>query len=330
MESPNRRRSASFNSLVMKTVVPDAIISPTIAHRKDYCSSSHTNASSMLNQNVPKTPRSYTQFTYEPSYSQMLVHSGLLQHVRHRHISENRALATWLSLMIIKGKLVLDDPGIVLDELELLHGLTYHLTKSFQVLNPPTAVVLVAFLYFCRIFPKEVRYSGNPDDECSIALARLFLLCLRLAAQWFEDQCEFFDFRGRRFQWFEYLGLTKVVFRNADIQTLLLLDHNLCVSNVSYAHWLSHLLSSLPEYLGNYPEERCAISQLIHAIRPTLTAAFLHADRLQCPGLPFNKEWRPPLCFSAGEFEERGTDLVDCVTFGLAIPLPVAQVGGHR
>lgn len=122
------------------------------------------------------------------------------------------------------------------------------------------------------------------------------------------------------------MGLHRVVFQSADIQVLHLLDHNLCVSNVSYALWLSHLLSSLPEYLGGYPEERYAISRLINAIRPTLTAEFLQPGRLRCPGLPFSKTWHPPQCFNEEEFTECGRNLTDCVTYGLTVPFSPESV----
>ncbi|KAJ3739951.1 hypothetical protein DFH05DRAFT_474744 [Lentinula detonsa] len=293
------------------------VLSPETAHCIYYYRRPDVNASSMLIQNIfPESPQSCSRHYYEPSNDKMLLHSGLF---RHRHILENRALATWISLCI-QHKLVLYDPGICFDERELLDALTYKLTKALQFLNSPTPAIFIALLYLNRIFPDHIPYFGNPDEECSAALQRLFLLCLRLALQWFEDRSEFWDFRVRNFKWHELLGLERAVFRNADVHTLHLLGHNLCVSNITYARWLSHLLSTLPALLPDRLNERREISRLIHAIRPSLTPEFLHPNCLPCSGLPFDKNWKPAhSCAEA--FTERGRNLMDCITYRLSVPL---------
>ncbi|KAJ4490807.1 hypothetical protein J3R30DRAFT_3694605 [Lentinula aciculospora] len=307
-----------------KVTASDAVLSPTTVYRVDYYKRSDANASSMLMQSIfPQPPPSRTHYTYEPTNSQTLLYSC------HRHISENRALATWICLIIIKHKLVMEDPGIVFDELELLHEMTYKLTKSFQLLNPPTPLIFIALLYLYRIFPNQIPYSGNPDHECATAVQRLFLLCLRLALQWFEDQSEFWDFRARHFKWHEHLDLEQFVFRNADIHALHLLGHNLCISNIAYARWLSHLSSNLPVFLGNHVDEHRVIVRLIHAVRPFLTPGFLSPNSLPCSGLPFDKGWTPALsCME--EFVERGQGLMDCITYGLYVPLYTAPTSTNQ
>ncbi|KAJ3794262.1 hypothetical protein GGU11DRAFT_748140 [Lentinula aff. detonsa] len=138
------------------------VLSPTTAHCIYYCRRPDVNASSMLIQNIfPESPQSCPRHYYEPSNDKMLLHSGLF---RYRHISENRALATWISLCI-QHKLVLYDPGICFDERELLDTLTYKLTKSLQFLNSPTPAIFITLLYLYRIFPDHIPYFGNPDEE---------------------------------------------------------------------------------------------------------------------------------------------------------------------
>ncbi|KAJ4493473.1 hypothetical protein C8J55DRAFT_498917 [Lentinula edodes] len=318
-ESSYHQNSYVSFKAVAKVAVSDTILSPTTAHCVNFCSQSDANASSMLMRNMfPPTPQSCPP--YEPSNSQMLWRSGLL---RRRRITENRALATWISLMMIQSKLTMENPGIVFDEHELLRTLICQLTKSFQLVNPPTPVIFIALLYLYRIFPDRIPYSGNPDHECATALQRLFLLCIRLALQWFEDQSEFWDFRARRFKWHEHLGLEQTVFRNADVHVLHLLGHNLCVSNIAYARWLSHLLSDLPVFLDDHLEERRTVGQLIHAIRPSLTSGFLSLNGLPCNGLPFDKDWTTAIsCIE--ECAERKQNLMDCITYGLYIPLYIS------
>lgn len=118
----------------------------------------------------------------------------------------------------------------------------------------------------------------------------------------------------------EHLGLEQTVFQNADIHVLHLLGHNLCVSNIAYARWLSHLLSNLPAFLDDHLEERRTVGQLIHAIRPSLTSEFLSPNGLPCNGLPFDKDWTTAIsCIE--ERAERKQNLMDCITYGLYIPL---------
>ncbi|KAJ3730407.1 hypothetical protein C8R42DRAFT_6182 [Lentinula raphanica] len=299
----------------------DPILSPTTAHRLDCCRSDENPATMPMQDvfSIEPLPPSCKRQHYEPSNDQMLLHSGLL---RHRHASEDCALATWISLSI-QQKVVFDDPGISFSGRDLLIALTYRLAKSFQFLNPPNPAIFVALLYLNRIYPAHIPYSGNPDDECAAALQRLFLLCLRLALQWFEDQSEFWNFRGRKFKWHKLLGLEQPVFRNADVHTIHLLGHNLCISNVIYARWLSYLVSTLPTLLAERVDELRAISRLIYAAHPSLTPDFLHPNRLPCSGFPFDKEWTPAYSCKE-EFEERGRNLMDCITYRLPIPLNVS------
>lgn len=120
-----------------------------------------------------------------------------------------------------------------------------------------------------------------------------------------------------------HLGLEQTVFRNADIHVLHLLGHNLCVSNIAYARWLSHLLSNLPAFLDDHLEERRTVGQLIHAIRPSLTSEFLSPNGLPCNGLPFDKDWTTAIsCIE--ECAERKQNLMDCITYGLYIPLYIS------
>ncbi|KAF9074105.1 hypothetical protein BDP27DRAFT_1444389 [Rhodocollybia butyracea] len=290
-----------------------SVADSTNAHCSDYSILSPTTVPSMINNILPIL-QSSTQITYEPSDSRVL-HSQL---PRHRDISESRALATWLSLILLREKLGFKDPVTGFDEPAFnQQALTYRLTKSFQLLNPPTPAIFVALLYLHRCFPKSIPYVGNSDNERVIALQRIFLLCMRLALVWYEDQSLHFDFRRRRFKWHEHLDLDKIAFQNADVHILHLLDHNLCISNISYSRWLLHLLSTLPVYLGHHPEEYRAINDHIYAIRPSLTPEFLHPNCLPCTGLPLDKGWQPASS-NVQEFEERGRNLIHCVTFGVA------------
>ncbi|KAJ3828992.1 hypothetical protein F5880DRAFT_658049 [Lentinula raphanica] len=116
------------------------------------------------------------------------------------------------------------------------------------------------------------------------------------------------------------LGLERSVFRNADVHTIHLLGHNLCISNIIYARWLSYLLSTLPTLLAERVDELRAISRLIYAAHPSLTPDFLHPNRLPCSGFPFDKEWTPAYSCKE-EFEERGRNLMECITYRLSIPL---------
>ncbi|KAJ3911399.1 hypothetical protein F5877DRAFT_73212, partial [Lentinula edodes] len=232
-ESSYHQNSYASFKAVAKVAVPNTILSPTTAHCVNFCKQSDANASSMLMRNMfPPTPQSCPP--YEPSNSQMLWRSGLL---RRRRITENRALATWIGLMMIQSKLTMENPGIVFDEHELLRTLIYQLTKSFQLVNPPTPtgshipeiqIMNVPppckdYFYYASDWP----YNGSKTSPSSGTSALVVSN-----------------------------GLEQTVFRNADIHVLHLLGHNLCVSNIAYARWLSHLLSNLPAFLDDRLEER--------------------------------------------------------------------------
>ncbi|KAJ3884937.1 hypothetical protein GG344DRAFT_70960, partial [Lentinula edodes] len=232
-ESSYHQNSYASFKAVAKVAVSDTILSPTTAHCVNFCIQSDANASSMLMRNIfPPTPQSCPP--YEHSNSQMIWRSGLL---RRRRITENRALATWISLMMIQSKLTMENPGIVFDEHELLRTLICQLTKSFQLVNPPTPtgshipeiqIMNVPppckdYFYYASDWP----YNGSKTSPSS----GTFVLVVSN-------------------------GLEQTVFRNADIHVLHLLGHNLCVSNIAYARWLSHLLSNLPAFLDDHLEER--------------------------------------------------------------------------
>ncbi|KIK58605.1 hypothetical protein GYMLUDRAFT_1005879 [Collybiopsis luxurians FD-317 M1] len=307
--------TVSSNSLAV--TASSTIVSPATANHPDFSQPVDANATSaLINIVFPPRPKSSThrpkdRLLPRPRFS------------RHRNVSQSRALATWLSIMLVRQKLILDDPGITFDQLDLHFTLMYKLAKSFQLLDPPTPAILVAFLYLCRAYPDGITYSGNPDDECVTALWRIFLLCMRLALQWYDDQSEMFDFRGRRYrshvslQRHEHLDLEKSLFRSADVDLLHLLGHNLCVSNIAYVRWLNYIQATLPEVLGDYIEEHDSIFELISSIRPPLTPEFLGSHCLSCTGLPLDKRWYPAIR-DIEEFEDRGKDLIDCLCVGFS------------
>ncbi|KAF5375981.1 hypothetical protein D9757_008820 [Collybiopsis confluens] len=224
--------------------------------------------------------------------------------------------------MLIREKLKFEHIDIEFDETDMRYQLIYILTKSFHLIDPPTPAIFMAFLYLCRVFPDGIPYSGDPDVECATALHRLFLFCLRLVLQWCEDDALHYDFRGRFFLWHEHIGLEKPVFRTAEVNLMYLLDHNLCISNVVYARWMSDLRALLPAFLaGNYyQEERSAIEDLIECAFPPLTPEFLDPGTLPCNGYPLDEDWQPQTR-TLHEFRQRGRDLIDSLTFGVAIPL---------
>ncbi|KAJ3874482.1 hypothetical protein F5051DRAFT_443281 [Lentinula edodes] len=293
-ESSYHQNSYVSFKAVAKVAVSDTILSPTTAHCVNFCNQSDANASSMLMRNMfPPTPQSCPP--YEPSNSQMIWRSGLL---RRRRITENRALATWIGLMMIQSKLTMENPGIVFDEHELLRTLIYQLTKSFQLTGshiPEIQIMNVPppckdYFYYASDWP----YNGSKTSPSSGTSALVVSN-----------------------------GLEQTVFRNADIHVLHLLGHNLCVSNIAYARWLSHLLSNLPAFLDDRLEERRTVGQLIHAIRPSLTSEFLSPNGLPCNGLPFDKDWTTAIsCIE--ECVERKQNLMDCITYGLYIPLYIS------
>ncbi|KAJ3853482.1 hypothetical protein EV368DRAFT_81529 [Lentinula lateritia] len=290
--SYHQNSSASFNAFA-KAAVSDTVLSPTTAHCVDFCKQSDPSASPMLMRNMfPPTPQSCPP--HESNSSQMLWHSGILH---RRRIFENRALTTWLSLMI-QSKLTMENPGIVFDERELLRSLIRQLTKSLQLTGSHTPEIQIMNVprpckdYFCYV--SDWPYNGSKTNPSSGTSALVVSN-----------------------------GLEQTVFRNADIHVLYLLGHNLCVSNIAYARWLSHLLSNLPTFLSDHLEECRTVGQLIHAIRPSLTSEFLSSNGLPCNGLPFDKGWTSAIS-CVEESAERKQNLMDCITYGLYIPLYIS------